>query len=137
MTLAAKINRMEKKVLLSILFFILVGFGTTKTINAQASSNQKFAFDISAPTLVDAQGYTYKYYPDNSPTGIPFVGVVCAGTTSPFTCNVSIPAFTPGNHSIQLTASNVAGESLKSSPFVFVFVVTPSIPFNIRIISGS
>lgn len=99
----------------------------------QGSSNQKFSWDQSAPTLVDAQAYTYKYYPDSAPVGIVFTGVICAGTASPFVCSVNIPAFTPGNHSIQLTASNLAGESTKSSPFAFVFVVTPSVPANIRI----
>lgn len=94
---------------------------------------QKFAWDQPAATLAEAQGYTYKYYPDSATTGVTFTAVTCTGTATPFTCEVLIPAFTPGNHSITLTASNVAGESAKSAPFAFTFVVVPGVPGNIRI----
>lgn len=102
----------------------------------QGSATQKFEWDQQAPTLADAQSYTYKYYPDGSNTGVVFTGVTCSGATSPFQCNAPIPAFTPGNHTITMTAANVAGESAKSSPFAFNFVVTPSVPTGIRIVSG-
>lgn len=117
-----------KKLLLAFLLFASVA-----SAQPPASSNQRFSFDEAAPTLADAQAYTYKYYPDGNATGVTFTGVTCSGTASPFLCSVLIPAFTPGNHSITLTATNVAGESAKSSPFAFVFVVTPSVPANIRI----
>jgi len=97
----------------------------------QGSSNQRFAWDQEAPTLADAQGY-----PDGSSTGIAFTGVTCTGTSSPFVCSAPIPAFTPGNHNITITASNVAGETAKSDPFAFSFVVTPAVPTGIRIISS-
>lgn len=118
-----------------ILLIIIFTLGTHAYPYAQppGSSNQRFTFDQAAPTLADAQAYTYRYYPDNATVGIAFTGVTCSGTTSPFVCSVLIPAFTPGNHSITLTAANIAGESAKSSPFAFVFVVTPSVPVNIRI----
>ena len=99
----------------------------------QATGNNKFGWDQPAPQLTDAQGYTYKYYPDGSGTAQTFTGVTCTGAASPFQCVVQIPAFTPGNHTIQLSATNIAGESPKSSPFAFVFVVTPGAPTNIRI----
>ncbi len=119
---------MRKVLLASILI--------SSTLYAQAPpalSTSKFAWDQSAPTLADAQAYTYKYYPDGAATGIEFTGVTCSGSSSPFQCEVNIPAFTPGNHSITMTASNLAGESAKSAPFSFVFVVTPAIPSGIRI----
>lgn len=100
----------------------------------QAAQNMHFAFDQPAPDLASAQGYTYKYYPDNATTGINFANVACTGSASPFNCLVLIPSFTPGNHSITLTASNVAGESVKSNPFTFAFVVTPAVMTNIRIV---
>ena len=108
----------------------------TATLYAQAPigiPTSKFAWDQSAPVLADAQAYTYKYYPDNAATGVTFTGVTCTGTVSPFQCEVNIPAFTPGSHSVTFTATNAAGESAKSSPFAFAFVVTPAIPSNIRI----
>lgn len=98
-----------------------------------AIPGQKFEWGQPAPTLADASGYTYKYYPDGATTGVTFTGVTCAGSAAPFTCEVLIPAFTPGNHSITITASNVAGESPKSAPFAFTFVVTPAAPVSIRI----
>lgn len=100
----------------------------------QAAQNMHFAVDQPAPDLASAQGYTYKHYDDNSATGVAYTSVTCSGTTSPFTCVLTIGAYTPGNHTIQLTASNVAGESAKSAPFTFAFVVTPGSPSNIRIV---
>jgi hypothetical protein len=97
------------------------------------SSAQRFAWDQAAPTIADAQALTYRYYPDGAAAGVTFPAVTCAGAVSPFTCSAPIPAFTPGNHTIALTAANVAGESPKSGPFVFVFVVIPGAPVNVRI----
>jgi len=94
---------------------------------------QKFAWDQAAPDLVSAQGYTYRHYPDGAIVGVVFVAVTCTGTASPFVCEALIPAFTPGSHTVTLSAANVAGESPKSAPFVFTFIVTPGTPANIRI----
>jgi len=112
---------------------LLLLFIINASAQNQASVNQKFAWDQAALTLADAQGYTYKYYADGSTTGINFAGIACTGSASPFVCSVSIPAFTPGNHTITITASNIAGESPKSIPFAFAFVVTPAVPTGIRI----
>jgi len=102
-------------------------------LDAQAIPSSKLAFDMAAPDLVSAQGYTYKYYPDNAVTGAVLNGVTCSGTASPFQCEAPFPAFTPGNHTLKLSASNIAGEGTLSSPFAFVFVVTPGTPVNIHI----
>ena len=101
-----------------------------------ATPSNKFAWDQDAPSLSQAQAYTYKYYLDNSPTGGSFSGVICTGTATPFNCSVPVPSMSQGTHSMTLTSSNVAGESSKSSPFVFDFVATPGTPGNIRIIGG-
>jgi len=117
---------MKKLILLLLLIPIIV--------NAQnATSSNSFVFDQGAPDLSAANSYTYKYYIDSSLVGVNFISVACTGAVSPFVCTVLIPTFSPGNHNIQLTASNIAGESIKSSPFAFVFVVTPVVPVNIRI----
>jgi hypothetical protein len=102
-------------------------------VNAQATGTSKLVWDQIAPDLVTANSYIYKYYPDSSLTGTSLNPIVCTGTASPFTCSVSYPAFTPGNHTLTVTASNAAGESLKSIPFPFTFVVIPAAPTNIRI----
>lgn len=119
-----------KKFLLLAFFLLIPSLAHAQTTGV---SGQKFAWDIAAPDLVSAQGYTYKFYADGATTGTPFVGVVCSGTAAPFQCEVTIPAFTPGNHTLTVTATNVAGESPKSTPFVFTFVVTPASPANIHI----
>jgi len=118
-----------KKIIILLLLLIPIA------INAQnATGASKFAWDQVALDLATANSYTYKYYPDGSLTGTTFTGVVCTNSSpSTLSCVVNIPAFTPGNHTVQITASNVAGESAKSSPFPFVFVVVPVAPVNIRL----
>lgn len=96
----------------------------------QATTASKFSWTQGAPTLADAQAYEYGIYVDGSTTKQVLAAVTCTGTVSPFNCEAPIPAFTPGNHTATLTAKNVAGESLKSDPLGFNFVVTPSKPGN-------
>lgn len=122
-----------KKLFVAVLLSLAFG---AAAYAQDASGNQFFAWNQTAPVLADAQAYTYKYYPDGSSTGVTFTGVVCTGTTSPFTCTAAIPAFTPGNHSITLTAANAAGESVQSAPFAFRFVVTPGTPSGLRIVNS-
>lgn len=124
-----------KKILFTIvLIFITASFSYAQT---PTTGKSQIGWDQEAPTLAEAQGYIYKYYADDSATGITLVSVTCSGATSPFLCQVAFPAFTPGPHNLVLTASNLAGESLKSSPpLTFKFVVTPATPGNVRIIGG-
>jgi hypothetical protein len=103
-----------------------------------ATPGVSLAWDIAGADLVTVQGYTYRYYPDGATPdgatpGTVLTGVTCSGAASPFTCSVPFPAFTPGSHTLTLTAANVAGESIPSAPFSFVFVVVPGAPSNIRI----
>jgi len=129
-TLSAKINRMAAKVII-VCGMLLSG----SVLYAQdATPTSKFEFNQAAPALADAQAYTYKYYADGATTGVTFATVTCSGAASPYTCQVAVPAFTPGNHSIQLTATNAAGESAKSTPFNFKMVVTPATPTAIKIV---
>ena len=100
---------------------------------AQAVPTSHLTWDQAAPDLATAQAYVYAYYPDGAVTSTPLANVVCSGAASPFTCTVGFPAFTPGSHSLQATATNAAGESLKSTPFPFIFVVLPVAPANLRI----
>lgn len=98
-----------------------------------AASVSRLAWDQAAPDLASAQGYTYRYYPDGAANGTVLGGVTCTGTIAPFICVAPFPAFTPGPHSLTLTAANLAGESVPSAPLSFVFVVTPAAPTNVRI----
>ena len=108
--------------------------GLVAGLTAQtAIPTSNLAWDQPAPTLAAAQNYTYKYYPDTEPSATTFATVACAGTTSPFVCVTTFPAFAPGAHTIQITATNIAGESARSAMFAFTFVVVPGAPANIRI----
>lgn len=80
----------------------------------------------------EAQSFTYRYYADGAATGIVLAGVVCSGS-APVICQAPFPAFTPGPHSLTLTASNSAGESAPSAALAFTFVVVPTSPANLRI----
>lgn len=100
---------------------------------AIATPASKLEWDEVAADLAAAQALTFKLYPDGSVGGMPLPGVTVSGAASPFACSVPFPAFTPGNHTIQLTATNVAGESTRSAVFPFSFVVVPAAPVNLRI----
>lgn len=121
-----------KKILFTIVILLV-----TSTAYAQspppATGGNKIGWDQSAPTLAEAQGYIYKYYPDASPSGTTLTSVTCTGDASPFKCEVAFPAFTPGNHTLALTAGNAAGESIKSSILSFTFIVIPGAPSNLVI----
>lgn len=102
-----------------------------------ATPNSKVGWEQDATSATEAQAYAYKHYSDGSTTGIPLTNIICTGTAPTFQCQATIPTYTQGNHTIQLTASNTAGESLKSSPLSFAFVTVPAIPRNLRIIAES
>jgi hypothetical protein len=118
-----------KKILLAALLLAIPAFAS-----AQVVPSDKIAWDQQAPDLASAQAYTYKYYPDGATTGITFTGVTCtsAGTPAVITCRANFPAFTPGAHTLTITATNAAGESPKSATFKFDLVVVPTAPTNIR-----
>lgn len=102
---------------------------------AQVTTANKIVLDEPAPSLAVANGYQYKYY-EGVAAGVVLTGTSCTGVSSPFTCTFNFPAFTPGSHSITLTASDTtvtpALESAKSTQLTFVFVIAPAVPQNPR-----
>ena len=98
-----------------------------------ATANSRFELDQPAATASEAASYLYKFYLDGSQSSATLVPVSCSGAGSPFVCTAGVPPLSPGNHRIEITASNSAGESDKSVPFDFSFVETPGKPANIRI----
>lgn len=112
---------------------LLCGIASTASAQVPVTPLNKFVWDQAAPDLASANGYTYKYY-DGAAAGVAFAGVVCAGAASPFTCQVGIPALTPGVHNaFTISASNAAGESAKAPVPAFALIVVPVTPSNIRI----
>jgi hypothetical protein len=125
-----------KRLCLALLLLLLPALSHAQIADAGA----KLGWDMPASTLGTANSYTYRYYPDGATTGISLTGVVCTGTTSPFPCTVPFPAFSPGTHTLTVTAGTVAGtppvivEGPKSAVLSFTFVVVPGTPLNPRII---
>ena len=122
-----------KRAIAAFTVLAVLGFASAAFAQTPANPGNKVAWDQPAPTLADAQGYTYKYYPDAATAGVALTPVTCSGTVSPFQCEAAFPAFTPGSHTMAITASNTAGESVKSAPLSFMFVVIPSAPINLTI----
>lgn len=120
-----------KKVVLTILFLISFAPKASAQVGTPTSL---LSWDQDATTLTDAQTYTYRYYENAIGTILP--AVICVGTVTPFQCSVTTPAFTVGSHTITMTASNIIGESIQSTPpFVFTFVVTaPKTPKNLHFV---
>lgn len=119
----------------SMIVSLTVGFTLVASLAcAQATAAKKLAWDQPAATPAEAQSFTYKGYSDGSSTGTPVTTPVCTGVASPFACVIPFPAYTPGSHTVALTAGNVAGESLPSTPLAFTFVVVPGSPSNLRIV---
>lgn len=119
-----------RKILLAI---ILLAFASVVYAQPPATGKNKIGFDQDGPSLTEVQAYTWKYYADSATTGVTLTSVTCVGTASPFQCEAPFPAFTPGSHTLTLTTSNLAGESVKSTPLSFSFVVTPGAPTSLRI----
>jgi hypothetical protein len=122
--------------------FVVLFLLWTSAAFAQASAASKIMWDQTAADLTTAQSLLYKHYDDAIPAGVALTPVVCTAappaTPTLFPCSAPFPAFTPGTtHTIALTAGNLAGESLKSTPLSFTFIVIPSPPQNLRIVKGN
>jgi hypothetical protein len=122
---------MKTILLLSLLLVPSIAYSQ----NPVATASQKFGWDQDIAEGENVPALVFKYYADGSTTGVVFTGVICGGTAPTLSCTVPIPAFTPGNHSIRISASNIAGESALSVPFDFALIVVPAAPRAIRIVN--
>lgn len=113
---------------------LLVLLGLASSAHAQATATSNIAWKMNGPTLAVVQAYAYSYYSDGSVNKTVLPNTVCTGTVQPFVCSAPFPAFTPGNHTMQISATNSIGESPKSTPpFAFIFGVIPDTPFSLSI----
>ncbi|MGH9425850.1 MAG: hypothetical protein ACRD2L_06030, partial [Terriglobia bacterium] len=79
------------------------------------------------------EAYEYRHYDDGGPGVLFMTPISCPLNTSFFACIVDIPAYTPGLHTVFITAANAAGESGPSNTLSFNMVVTPATPTNFRL----
>lgn len=119
-----------KTTLICLLVALAASVSAQQPVPATAKS--QFAFDQDAPDLASVQGYTFRLYIDGSATGA-VLPVTCTGAAIPFQCAGPIPAFTPGTHTVTVSASNEAGESDKSEALTFRMVIVPGKPTTLRI----
>ena len=120
-----------KKLLLALAFTFVAGSAFAQV----ATPVSKLAWDQGGQDLATVQAYTYQHYDDGSATGVVFppASITVTGIASPFTVTATFPAFTPGQHTVTVSASNVAGESGQSNSLAFNFVVQPVTPTNLRL----
>lgn len=114
---------------IALVGLVLVGLAAPVAAQTTALPGSKFAWtqSIDAPT---AQAYSWKLYNDGAVTGVALAPVTCVAGTPATTanCSVPMPAYTPGPHTITITATNAAGESPKSDPLTFTMVAIPAKP---------
>jgi hypothetical protein len=116
-----------KKLLVLLLLIAVPAMAQTVVVGQQA-----LAWDQAATNLAEANSFAYKLYVDAA-AGAAMAGVTCTGTASPFVCKASLPALTPGNHNLSLTAS-LAGQESAKSPTLAVQVVFIQAPQNLRVV---
>src|SRR4030095_4421265 len=116
---------MTRYLLAAALLFVAVPVSAQVPV---AGPTSFFQWTQSAANAATAQAYVYRYYMDGAATSTMATSVTCAGTTT-ITCEAAVPAMTPGNHTVQISAASTVGESAKSSPFSFAYdsaVVAPA-----------
>lgn len=115
--------------------WMLIGALCGVVLSAQSTATAASAFGFTmTEDLATAQGFTYRLYADGAATSSVLSPVTCLAVSAGRTdCTVKIPAFTPGAHTIRITATNAAGEGPKSDPLDFVLVVAPGKPTSLKV----
>jgi hypothetical protein len=96
-----------------------------------ANRPTSFYWDQQAPSLADANGYSYKFFIDSG-TDFTALQSNCTGQQSPFICSTGVPALTPGNHRVMVQASQNDMDSDMSNPLDFVVGIAPGNPSGLR-----
>lgn len=103
---------------------------------------EKLGWDQDAANTTDLAALHWLVYVDQL-APVPVMNATCEQTrgAAGFPCRGDVPAMTPGDHSIVLTAYYDVGstrlESLKSVPLPVRMIVAPAAPINPTIIRGS
>jgi hypothetical protein len=128
-----------RQVIAGVLLVLGLLIAAPSQAQTTVTPGQMLAWDQPATSQAEAQGFSYRIYRDGAAAPIVLTAVTCSapgvGTPSgSFPCETPFLADTPGApHSIEATASNQAGESLRSTPFNYIFIALPQPPRNLRI----
>lgn len=117
---------------------LLVGVVWASTAFAQAAPTDRFAWDMAAPSLAEANGYRYDVEMDAVVLPTPLVAT-CTGAVSPFLCRTSIPAVTPTTHTARVRAVDTTGTPILgpfSDPVTFTMRATPAKPSGLTVVPG-
>lgn len=126
---------MIKKIAVGVL--AVLAYAGAAQAQTTVTPTNKLVWNEQGPDLPTVQAYVFKVYADGAAAGTVAAAVVCGvrqlPDTTGFTCFLPFPAFTPGSHTLTLTASNAAGESAQSAALAFTMLVTPVVPGGLRI----
>jgi len=101
-----------------------------------ATATDQIEWDQAAPDLATAAAYMALLEVDGVER--PAQAVTCTGVASPFVCSTSIPAVTPGPHTVRVRVSeSMDGVPLTSDysvPLSFMMRAVPATPGNPRVV---
>lgn len=124
-----------KRIFLAAL--LLLGMVVGASAQPSVGVASRVSFDIAAPSLATAQGYTYRTWLDDATTGT-VITVACTNLpqTGVFNCTSTtpVPALTLGSHTIRVNAADAVGDGPLSTPFSFTVVAVPNAPTNVRLV---
>lgn len=116
-------------------FLILLLVAAPCFAQTPATKASRLGWTQQAESLADAQALTFTIYVDVLP-GVAMVNPACSDAPAQmYQCEGALPAMTPGQHSLALTATSAGQESDKSSPLALRLVVVQT-PTGLRIISA-
>lgn len=103
----------------------------------QAIGTENLGWTEAGSSLAEVQAYQY-LVADGTAAPVVLTAVTCSGTTSPYACQVRLPALTTGLHSLAVLArTTVNGQvltSAPSAPLSVLIVAVPAVPQNVRLL---
>lgn len=129
-------------VVIGLLVFGVAGLATAQPAATPIVGTEKLGWDQPAADTAELALIKWQAYLDAATIPVPIVNATCGQTKGPagFPCVGDIPALTPGDHSIGLTAYFEVGtnkvESPRADPLPVRMVVAPMAPVLPKIIRG-
>lgn len=100
---------MRRRYSVGLLVAVLVATLSAQSVVRDGST---VLWSQDAPSLTEAQGYTYRAYIDSAAT---MLSATCSGAASPYACSALLPSSSVGGHTLTVSAANAGGESSPSA----------------------